>query len=266
MHTPARILRATIENRHKRPEPTARELEREDRFIAGAQTAFAEHGRHKATLTAVARGLRTSAAMLRHCFCDLDALFAEILHRHLSSLAHAFGQIPYDDPETHKKRRAIYFALTRTALGGLNEAHILLVRDRHLLPPDLLPTVEAHRHAIGLLLAGPLAEDALAMLDTPIWDLEKIETLLADLAPKTAEQARPPAAQPPTPAPAKQPPLAPPQAAPARAEPLQRPWPHLALEPQPGDPPDDLTRLGRGSSAPKLTLETFPDPSPDPRP
>src|SRR5271156_2133489 len=183
MKTPARILRATIENRHGRPTPTERELAREDRFVAGAQTAFAEHRRDKTTVSAMARALRTSAAMLRHCFCDLDALLAEILHRHLTSLAKAFGGIPHDDPETHQKRRAIYFALTRTALGGLNEAHILLVRDRHLLPDDLLPAVEAHRHAIGELLAGPLAQDALALLDTPLWDIEKIETLLAALTP-----------------------------------------------------------------------------------
>src|SRR5271168_1886329 len=142
MNTPARILRATVENRHGRPTPTERELAREDRFVAGAQTAFAEHRRDKTTVSGMARALRTSAAMLRHCFCDLDALPAEILHRHLSSLAKAFGEIPYNDPETHRKRRALYLSLTRTALGGLTEAHLLLVRDRHLLPPDLLPTVE----------------------------------------------------------------------------------------------------------------------------
>ena len=115
MHTPARILRATVENRHK-----GRELEREERFVAGAQTAFAEHGRNKVTVT-VARALRTSAAMLRHCFCDLDALFAEILHRRLSSLANAFG--------------AIYLALTRTALGGFNEARMGERSATHQKPP-----------------------------------------------------------------------------------------------------------------------------------
>src|SRR5277367_348773 len=184
MNTPARILRATIENRYKRPEPSERELERENRFVAGAQIAFAQHGRQKATLTSMALALRTSRAMLRHCFCDLDALFAEILHRHLASLARAFGQIPPDDPNAFQKRRAIYLALTRTALGGLNEAHILLVRDRHLLPDDLLPAIEAHRHSIGLILAGPHAERALELLDSPNWDPETIELVLAALTQK----------------------------------------------------------------------------------
>jgi hypothetical protein len=101
------------------------------------------------------------------------------------------------------------------------------------------------------------------MLDTPIWDAEKIETLLAALAPKTAERPTPsrPTARA---AGDKTPPPAPPRPTPARADPLLPPWPHLALEPQPGDPPDDLTRLGRGFAAPKLTPETFPDPPPDP--
>ena len=112
--------------RHRRkppqaPEPTTREPEREDRFVAGAQTAFAEHGRNKVTVTGVARALRTPAAMLRHCFCDLDAQFAKILHRHLSSLANAFG--------------AIYLALTRTALGGFNEARMGERSATHQKPP-----------------------------------------------------------------------------------------------------------------------------------
>jgi AcrR family transcriptional regulator len=260
MKTPARILRATVENRHGRPTPTERELAREDRFVAGAQTAFAEHGRHKATLTSMALALRTSRAILRHCFCDLDALFAEILHRHLRSLAQAFGEIPLNDPETPRKRRAIYLALTRTALGGLNEAHLLLVRDRHLLPPDLLPAIEAHRHSIGLLLAGPLAEPALDLLDSPNWDAETIERVLAALTPKTIEPAQPPvAAAAPTPPP-------PPPTPPASEEQLQARWPHLAIETARGDPPDDLARLGRGFSAAKLTPHAFAQAPPDPRP
>src|SRR5271163_3044354 len=225
MKTPARILRATIENRHGRPTQTERERAREDRFIAGAQTAFAEHRRDKTTVSAMARALRTSAAMLRHCFCDLDALLAEILHRHLTSLAKAFGEIPFDDPETHRKRRAIYLARTRTALGGLTEAHLLLVRDRHLLPPDLLPMVEAHRHAIGELLAGPLARRALCLLDSPDWDPEDIETVLAPLIAKTAKQPEPPAAPPPALAAATPPPPPPPKLPPATEEQHRARWP-----------------------------------------
>jgi hypothetical protein len=102
MNTPSRILRATVENRHKRPAPTIRELEREDRFIAGAQTAFAEHGRHKVTLTSMATRPAHLRAMLRHCFCDLDALLAEILHRHLTSLARPSAKSPTTTPTPSK--------------------------------------------------------------------------------------------------------------------------------------------------------------------
>src|ERR1700676_629281 len=110
MHTPARILRATAENHHGRPEPTARELAREERIVAVAQTVMADHGRHTVTLTNMALAVRMAPATLRHYFCDLDALLAEILHRHLTRLATAFGEIPYDDPEIHRKRRAAYLA------------------------------------------------------------------------------------------------------------------------------------------------------------
>ena len=85
MNTPARILRATIENRHKRPEPTARELEREDRFVVGAQTAFAEHGRNHATLRCCRRRARIGRARRRwlarcRSACDF-CRFAVRLHR-----------------------------------------------------------------------------------------------------------------------------------------------------------------------------------------
>src|SRR5271156_5304234 len=190
MNTPARILRTTVENHHKRPTPTAAQLAREERIVAGAQTAFAEHGRQRVTLTSMALALRIARSTLRHYFCDLDALLAEIIHRHLHRLARALAEIPFDDPDLHQKRRAIYLAATRTPLGGLNEAHLLLVRDRHLLPEDLLPAVEAHRISIGLLVAGPQAEQALPLLDAPAWTAETIDAALAALAPPQTEPAQ----------------------------------------------------------------------------
>lgn len=252
MNTPARILRATVENRHKRPEPTPREIERDDRIVAGAQTAFAEHGRHRITLASMALALRIARSTLRHAFCDLDALLAEILHRHMTSLARALGKIPYDDPNVQQKRRAAYFAATRTALGGLNEAHLLLVRDRHLLPEDLFPSVEAHRHSIGLIVAGPLGEQALALLDSPAWDLPSIEAALAALSRQPAKQAQPPAAAAePTPPP-------PPPTIPAWKQEILARWPHQAVESAPGDPPDDLTRITQGFFNPQAHAQAPP--------
>src|SRR5271154_1899663 len=113
MNTPARILRATAEAHHIRPAPTPRQLAQENRIVAVAQTVMAEHGRHTITLTAMALALRIARSTLRHYFCDLDALLAEILHRHLHRLARALAEIPFDDPDLHRKRRAAYLAATR---------------------------------------------------------------------------------------------------------------------------------------------------------
>jgi len=247
MNTPARILRVTVENRHPRPEPSERELAREDRIIAAAQTAFAAHGRATVTLTGMAQALRTSCYILRHCFCDLDALFAEILKRHLVYLARIIGDAAhYDDPDAFRKRRAAYLAATRTILGGLTEAHLLLVRDRHLLPEDLLPHIEAFRNDIAHLVAGPHGRKILTLLDSPDWTPDDIEDFLA---PHTHQKAEP--AQPPAPAPAATPTKPPPpKFTEAEKEKIRARWPHLAADPEPGAPPDDLTRFGQPRSPP----------------
>jgi AcrR family transcriptional regulator len=209
---------------------------------------MAEHGRDTITLTSMALALRIARSTLRHYFCDLDALLAEILHRHLRRLADALGEIPYDDPDLHRKRRAAYLNATRTPLGGLNEAHLLLVRDRHLLPDDLLPLVESYRTSIGLLVAGPDPEPVLALLDNPACYPEAIEATLAPRTPHQANPAQPPALQPVRPQP-------PPLTA-AQKDQIRARLPHHAVPSAPGDPPDDLTRF----SQPHLT------PQPQPRP
>ena len=246
--TPARILRATAEAHHIPPAPTPRQLAQQNRILAVAQTVMAEHGRDTITLTSMALALRIGRSTLRHYFCDLDALLAEILHRHLRRLADALGEIPYDDPDLHRKRRAAYLNATRTPVGGLNEAHLLLVRDRHLLPADLLPSVEAHRFSIGLAVAGPHAEQVLTLLDSPARHAEAIEDTLAPLAPQQASPIQPPApTAPPTPP-------RPPALTPAQKEKIRARLPHHAVPSAPGDPPDDLTRFSQ------------PLPTPQPRP
>jgi AcrR family transcriptional regulator len=160
---------------------------------------MAEAGRHTITLTSMALALRMVRSALRHHFCDLDELLSEILHRHLARLAKIVGEAAsYDDPDALRKRRAAYLAATRTALGGLTEAHLLLVRDRHLLPADLRSAIEAFRHDIARLVAGPLAEKALTLLDSPAWTEEEIE---AALSPKQPPQPQPQATAPTSPTP-----------------------------------------------------------------
>ena len=245
MTAPARIVRATVENRHPRPEPTPRELEREERILAGAQTAMAELGRGAITFTSMALALRMVRATLRHHFCDLDELLAAILHRHLRRLSYAIGEIPQDAPDRPQKMRAAYLAHTRTILGGYTEAHLLLVRDRHLLPAELLTSIDFIRHNLGDILAYGHAEEALDLLDSRYLSASRIEEFVAML---TAPQAEPEPAQPPIAATAPLPPAEPPTT-PAHAANTLRGRLALALEPPPPDPTNDLYRFGRGFRA-----------------
>jgi AcrR family transcriptional regulator len=242
---PARILRAIAESRHQRPEPTPRELEREERILAVAQTVMAEHGRHEISFTSMALALRMVRSTLRHHFCDLDELLAAILHRHLRRLSYAIGEVPQDAPDRLPKMRAAYLAHTRTILGGYTEAHLLLVRDRHLLPAELLTSIDFIRHNLGDILAYGHAEEALDLLDSRYLSAARIEEFVAML---TAPQAEPEPAQPPITAAAPLPPAEPP-ATPAQAPKPQPTWLDLAFEPPPDDPTNDLFRVGRGYRA-----------------
>jgi AcrR family transcriptional regulator len=231
MNTPARILRATAERHHRRPEPTPRQLASEDRILAVARTVMAEHGRDTITLAGMALALRIAASTLRHYFCDLDALLSEILCRHLQRLAYALGDVPHDAPDRLPRMRAAYLAHTRTIQGGFTEAHLLLVRDRHLLPGDLLPRIEALRHDLGDILAYGHAEEVLALLDDRELNAPAIEARLAAIT-----APAPPAA-------------APPQIPPSDKQKFLSRRPHPAFEPPPIDPDDDLYRYGRGFRA-----------------
>ena len=242
---PARILRAIAESRHQRPEPTPRELEREERILAVAQTVMAEAGRHEISFTSMALALRMVRATLRHHFCDLDELLAAILHRHLRRLSYAIGEVPHDAPDRLPKMRAAYLAHTRTILGGYTEAHLLLVRDRHLLPPELLTSIDFIRHNLGDILAYGHAEEALDLLDSRYLSAARIEEFIAIL---TAPQAEPKPAQPPITAAAPLLP-SPPPTTPAHAANTLRGRLALALEPPPPDPTNDLYRFGRGFRA-----------------
>ena len=249
---PARLLRRSADNRHPRPEQTPREIAREERILAVAQTVMAENGRHEVSLTGMALALHIARNTLRHHFCDLDELLNAILFRHLVRLARVVGEAATnDDPEAHRKRRAAYLAATRTVLGGLTEAHLLLVRDRHLLPADLRPNIEGFRHDIAQMVAGPQAAKALTILDSPDWSPEDIEAALTAQQPQPAPQphSTQPEPQPEPPEPA------PPPTTLVRAPKNPPNWLQLAFEPEPPDPTNDLYRYGRGWR-----------PKPDPKP
>jgi AcrR family transcriptional regulator len=214
MHLPARLIRAHADDTPgHRPALSPREQDRRDRILANALTLMAQYGRHSLTMAAFATGLRLSPAMVRRHFPDLDNLFAEILRAHLHAIAGAIGAIPPDTPNPQAARRAAYIAATRTASGNLTAAHLLLVRDRHLLPPDEAHSIEHMRGLLAETLAGPGGHAALVLLDAPDFQAPQIEAMLEAAA-------------------------AHPATAPAQhtAEPLQRAAP--AHRPEPPKPPN----------------------------
>jgi AcrR family transcriptional regulator len=191
--TPDRILRAKAQSRDPSHFAlTERQRQRHERVIAISQFLIAEEGRHNITFRGLARALRMTPATLRFHFLDIEALLGEILRRHLHGLAAALGKYEPTDPERHQKRRAAYLAYTRTGLGGLTEAHLLLVRDSHTLPDDERNSIDMMRQGLAELLAGPgdLPEEVLLLLDAPFLDAARIEARLA--APILKAQPPPP--------------------------------------------------------------------------
>ena len=151
-----------------------------------------------------------------------------ILNRHLLTLSTAMGTLPQGANDKQAARRGAYLAHTRTGLGGLTEAHLLLVRDRHLLPLADLERIEAIRANLATLLTADHAGAVIDLLDMPSIGLADIDAILAARAAHEAAHAPPPA-----------------QPAPAAARPIfQLPPPDLS-----GKPPGP--RPGKAAPAPQ---------------
>jgi AcrR family transcriptional regulator len=185
MPTPARILQATVDGlpNHRR-RFSEKQRERQEYILTAALAVFARHGRAGLSMGAFGLALGMSPAAIRRLFVDLDTILAELLVRHLFAILRALTDIPADTPNRNTALRAAYLAATRTAEGRLTEPHILLLRERHSLPPDLATDIEATRDSIGEILAGADGAAALALLDTPGLAPSRIETMLAALDPK----------------------------------------------------------------------------------
>jgi len=179
MTTPLRILRAKAQERNPAHFAlTERQRVREETILDVAKYLIADEGLENVTFSRLARALRMSRNTLAFHFVDLPALLGQIIRLHLRALSAALGQIRADDPDRYRRRRAAYLAYTRTPLGGLTEAHLLLVRDRHTLPPDLRDGIEHIRHDIGKLLTDDMVEEAFALLDLPSIDAARVEARL----------------------------------------------------------------------------------------
>jgi AcrR family transcriptional regulator len=200
MITPPRILRALVDDLPgHRPTLTPRQQDREAAILHVAEVLMARFGRAKLTMTNFALALRMSRATIRFHFVDLDCILSEILLRHLRAIAGAIGAVPLDAPDLFAARRAAYLAATRT-FGAAKPAHRLLVRDRHILPPDLLQTVEQMRDIVAESVGGTQGAMVLALLDMEEFQAAQIEAMVAALgAPAPAPKATEPAARPPSP-------------------------------------------------------------------
>jgi len=202
--TPARILRTyadSLPNARRYRSPEEREME--DHILQAALPVLARSGRAYTSFSGLAFAIRVPLTKLRRHFADLDALLGELLTRHLRAISDELGKIPQNTPNCQAARRSAYLAATRTPYGAPTEAQILLLRDRHALPPDVAEPIEAMRQSIGDLLAYPNGALALAMLDTPGTDPAHIETMFAALTPASAPKEEPA----PAPLPTASPPL-----------------------------------------------------------
>ncbi len=172
------------------PHLTAREQDRQEQIVTAGRTLLAEFGANSFTLPAFALAMRMSAASIRRHFIDLDSLLVHILNRHLLTLSTVMGSLRPGANDKHAARRSAYLAHTRTPLGGLTEAHLLLVRDRHLLPQTDRDRIETIRANLATLMARDHADAVMEWLDTPTMDLADIDAILAARA--AAHTAPPP--------------------------------------------------------------------------
>jgi AcrR family transcriptional regulator len=180
MHISARIIRAEAEALGCLPNfLTDRERERRDNILRLGRAVLAKHGRDRVRFIDIAIGLNITQAAIRRHFVDLDALLGDILRRHCRAIVAELAKIPQDAPDRDRKRRAAYIAATRTPLGNLTADHVLLVRDRHLLPDDERIPLELLRDEIGHIVAGEHFELALELLDLPHVGADEIEAKLA---------------------------------------------------------------------------------------
>ena len=181
MNPPARICRAIVQEIIGRPVLTGRQRKREDQILIAGEKLMARFGRYGVTFALVAASVSITRATLFFHFTDLDALLGEILRRHLRALAKSLGEVPHDAPNRQPALRATYLAATRGPFGGLSDAHLLLTRDRHLLPEDELEGIELTWRSLGENMAGDLGEEALDLLERPWLTAARVEPLLATL-------------------------------------------------------------------------------------
>jgi hypothetical protein len=147
---------------------------------AFATEFMATNGRFSLSTRALTQALHIGGKSFRDLFTNMHGLFANILHTHIDTLEHV---VACAAASPGPARRAAYVAASRTQAA--QHAHLLLRRDRHLLPAHLLADIEAARAHLGALLAGPQGELAMDLLDNPILTADRAESMLAVVAVST---------------------------------------------------------------------------------
>jgi AcrR family transcriptional regulator len=182
MNTSIRVCRQEVEAELGRPEMNRRQREREKRILEAGEMLMARHGRHGITFRTLAGALRIARTTLAWHFTDLDALLGDILRTYLQTLHTILGAVPVNAPNRQADLRAAYLKAIQGPFGGLTPAHTLLTRDRHLLPPDELDSIEQTLKGLSELLAGDLGPIALSLLEHPCISPEMAEACLATAA------------------------------------------------------------------------------------
>jgi AcrR family transcriptional regulator len=198
MKTPHRILKAQANDIERAPDRfNQRDRERHERILRVATPLFVANGRAALTTNGLAIALDIPASTFRRHFVDVDELLGVILTRHLAAISKALGVVPFDSADLPKARRAAYMAYTHTDFHDLTDIHRLLVRDRHLLPPDVREGIDATIAGLALTLAGPSSHYTLqiaTLLDAPGFNADMVEAMIATL-PAKPMQVRAPAAK-----------------------------------------------------------------------
>jgi AcrR family transcriptional regulator len=208
--------------------------------MAIAPALLAEFGVRNITFAALALALRITPAAIRHHFIDIDDLLGVILLTHLATLHEALARVPAAAANEAAARRAAYLAATRGDNGRLTAPHTLLVHARNTLPDDLQAQIEPRYAALAEIVAGDRAATTLPLLDSPLFEPETIERMLAALiACEPAPSAAPPAV---TPALVLPPLAVPTMAAPALASPqMNIHWSNAAAPKTPEKRPGTAT-------------------------
>lgn len=183
MDIPLRVIRSAMEAVGRNSPDivfSVRDWRCRENILVTGEHILARFGHGKISFRAFAGGMRLSRSTLERHFVDLNALLGEILLSHLRKIAAAIGNVPRGTPDRRKAQRAVYLNAARDADGEFTDAHLLLIRDRAKLPPDLLDMVDGMYHGIAIMLADTeTAVDTMEILDSPGLTRDEIELLLS---------------------------------------------------------------------------------------